>query len=772
MNNFWLKTKLLFCRIVPLRLAVKFVKKTRKLGFKIAIKYARVYLANRKTYASAISAPLSSSKSPHYEDSILASRRFYHNEVCKYVLEALDKTVQIIVPIYNAYDDVRLCIESVLCHTHINFKLVLIDDCSTDSRIRQLLDSYKERNDVSVLYNTSNLGFVKTANRGFTETTGDVILLNSDTIVTERWALKLLTSAYTDERIATVTPFSNAAGAFSIPENLTNNEIPANLSIDKMAKLVESVSKFEYPEVPTGNGFCIFIKRDVLQEIGGFDDETFHRGYGEENDFCMRAKQKEWKHIINDAVYIYHKRSASFNDEKEKLIKENTEKLKKRHPTYSIESKKFVNSEQMRDIRKRISNAMNAYATTVVQSKNNILYVVHDGYGGTGETNKDLMSFIQSGYECYLLTCDGIAAQLWFYRNGKLEQIKKFHIERWDIRKFNVDKMQELYFNILHNFNISIVHIRHLVSHSLDLPRVASLMGIPIVLSLHDFYFICPSIHLVNGDDVYCDGICDACQSACVRSYGWVSTDVPDLRNFVQQWRNAVQKYVLPYCNVFVTTHKYVKDLFCRVYPNLSESDFRVIEHGRNFEDVDKSKEYTQTHKNGQPIKILLLGGINFIKGGGFISEIKRLDKGNLIEFHFLGNQSGKWSDGVQYGPYKRDDLPKFVEKIKPSFAGIFSIWPETYCHTLTEVWACGIPVFVSDIGVIKERTVEHDAGWVIDHTNPTEAYQKILEIAGNAVEYQRVKRNVESVQIRSVREMGADYSGVYHNLLQYIEKG
>lgn len=288
--------------------------------------------------------------------------KFKYNDIIQENIEDihqnLENAVSIIIPIYNAYEDTKRCIESVLKYSTKNFELILINDSSTDKRIDDLLDGFKNNKNVKIFKNKSNLGFVTSVNVGLKKSKNDVIILNSDTIVTPKWLEKLTIAAYSNEKIATATPFSNNAGAFSVPKMNEKNLIPKHLGINGMANLVEKASNHKYMRVPTGNGFCMYIKREAINSIGYFDDITFKRGYGEENDFCMRAKAKGWENIIDDSTYIFHNENSSFGDEKKKLIKRNAKLLIEKHPSYENEINKFINSKELNRMQQNIAMAI------------------------------------------------------------------------------------------------------------------------------------------------------------------------------------------------------------------------------------------------------------------------------------------------------------------------------------------------------------------------------------------------------------------------------
>ena len=227
----------------------------------------------------------------HHTSENLLNLQYDEDEVNR-ILEAFKEKTSIIIPIYNAFDQTKKCIESVKKYTTIPYELLLIDDCSTDKRIKKLLSELESKHDnIKVISNQENKGFVKNINKGFMETSDDVVILNSDTEVSPKWLQKLKIAAYLDENNATVTPLSNNAGAFSVPKQGQNNEINEKLGIKSTANIIEKISQKDMLYVPTGNGFCMYIRRKALFEVGFFD-LIFGRGYCEENDFCSGFSTK------------------------------------------------------------------------------------------------------------------------------------------------------------------------------------------------------------------------------------------------------------------------------------------------------------------------------------------------------------------------------------------------------------------------------------------------------------------------------------------------
>ncbi|MEO5626576.1 MAG: glycosyltransferase [Dokdonella sp.] len=225
--------------------------------------------------------------------------------------------VAIVVPVYNASALVGPCLDALLDHTRGRAQLIVIDDASTDVAIAPLLARYASLERVRVLRNATNRGFTATANRGI-ELAGlaDVVLLNADTEVGPNWLTGLRRAAYAGDDIATATAVSDNAGAFSVPELEQANTLPACWRFDDCARALWQGAGLAYPQLPTGNGFCLYIRRSVINAIGVLDDAAFAQGYGEENDFCQRAAQRGLRHVVAGNVLVRHARSQSFGEER------------------------------------------------------------------------------------------------------------------------------------------------------------------------------------------------------------------------------------------------------------------------------------------------------------------------------------------------------------------------------------------------------------------------------------------------------------------------
>ena len=244
------------------------------------------------------------------------------------------------VPVYNGADVLPGCLESLARTLPAGADVELVDDASPDERIVPLLESHASRAGWRVVRQSRNLGFVGTVNAAFARHDGDVVLLNSDTVVTRGWLDAIARCAASDARIATVTPFSNNAEICSIPEFCRANPSPSDP--DRVAAACAAAGEPEYPELPTAVGFCMWVSRAALDQLGDFDAATFGRGYGEENDFCLRAAAHGRRNVLCDDAYVVHVGGQSFAATGHAPGGENLARLVARYPRYNALIADFI----------------------------------------------------------------------------------------------------------------------------------------------------------------------------------------------------------------------------------------------------------------------------------------------------------------------------------------------------------------------------------------------------------------------------------------------
>lgn len=652
------------------------------------------------------------------------------------ILLALNSKIDVIIYIYNDFEDTEKCIKSILENTKINYELTLIDDNSTDKRISTLLLKLKKLKKIRIIKNNEKLGFKKSIHQKIKNSKNDVLIIKNNFIVTSRWLQKLIVAAYTDKQIGTVIPLSDSAKFLS---NIIAKTEIKELNPENIAFLIENISEHLKPKIRYPDESCIYIKRELINNIGLFNKENFDRNVSKE-DIFQKISSNGWENIIDDSTYIYQNLNS-----------------------YDKKQKDHINISSP-TIEKIINTRANNFDFSIAKKK--ILYVIHENIhgftGGTGQTTRDMLETIDKTFECYVLVSSGKELTLWKREDNQTILIKSWKIASgWSFLEFNNIEFKNIYFQVLINFNIDIVHIQHLIGHTHDLPMLAKSLGIPIVLSFHDFFYICPSIHLLDNENHYCSSQCTENQFKCFTHT--IFDHLPISKDLINAWRKE-GSLLIDTCTAFIAPSNSTMDLYLSVYPQLKDKNYQVIEHGLDLENT-KIKSQKPSKKN--PIKILIPGNINNNKGHDFINALIEKDHQNLIEFHFMGIIYGDLKEkGIYHGRYKNEDFCKIINEIKPSFIGIFSIWPETYCRVLTEAWSCGIPVLATKLGALEERIEKNGGGWFLELESPLNAYNEIIRIVNSVEDYLKIAEQVSKICFKSRKEMITEYEHLYNDLI------
>ena len=215
------------------------------------------------------------------------------------------RACDILLPVHNALSYVREAIDSLLeCTDERQYRLLLLDDASDHETARVLEQIASAHRHIRVLRLPENRGFVAACNLGYQHSSAPfVVVFNSDVVVTPGWLDRLLTCAASDPRIASVNPLTNHASQIAVPM------IPGSSYLGMDALLRQR--RPQYPDVVTGVGFCMLLRRSALEQVGFFDP-VFGRGYCEDSDLCMRLTEAGYRTVVADNVYVYHRGSASF----------------------------------------------------------------------------------------------------------------------------------------------------------------------------------------------------------------------------------------------------------------------------------------------------------------------------------------------------------------------------------------------------------------------------------------------------------------------------
>lgn len=250
------------------------------------------------------------------------------------------KKVTVIVPVYGDWESLEQNIKS-LKKAILPFSkhdVLFVNDCGPEADMleRNIQQLIKGRKNFNYHRNEKNLGFGQNCNNAvfnLSDKESDVLLLNSDALVTRGFLKQMQSALYDQDDIAAVCPRSNAATIFSVPMKPQAGRSYTMQESYKVYKKIRSRLP-QYYISPIAHGFCMMIRRSVIDTYGLFD-EAYGKGYGEENDFCMRVRREGWRCAVANKAYVFHYKSRSFSEEgRTELVQTNEVTLDRRYPEY------------------------------------------------------------------------------------------------------------------------------------------------------------------------------------------------------------------------------------------------------------------------------------------------------------------------------------------------------------------------------------------------------------------------------------------------------
>ncbi|MDA8445927.1 methyltransferase domain-containing protein [Paracidovorax valerianellae] len=606
--------------------------------------------------------------------------------------------VDVIVPVYRGLADTQMCVDSVLaspCATA--YRLIVINDASPEPEVTAWLRERATQDDrIVLLENEENLGFVGTVNRGMALSgTNDVLLLNSDTEVANDWLDRIRQAAYGDAKVASVTPFSNNATICSYPRFCKDNDLPPGYDTARLDALCAKTNAGAVVDVPTGVGFCMYIRRDCLVQLGLFDTEHFGKGYGEENDFCQRAHAAGWRNLHLLDTFVLHTGGVSFGDSKSPRELAAMETLRRLHPRYERDVHAFVQADPAQPYRLALDVARIAEAGVPA-----VLAVLHDRAGGTVRHVRELASYLADQATFLTLTpAPGHSVRL-----RMASEDEGFELT------FRLNDQYDDLLGILRQLGVRHVHFHHLLGHGQEVRNIPHLLDVPYDFTAHDYYSYCTHISMTDATNRYAGeigpGQCKCCAPEMHSPMGGT----------VAEWRGANARLLTGARRVLAPSH----DTARRIAGFAPAAHVHAVPHTDLPDSASLPVPAPRTLLPGQRLKVVVIGALSAIKGADVLEAvaIEAARRNALVDFHLIGYgyrhlQTQPRARLTIHGEYEEKDLPGLLQWLEPDLVWFPAQWPETYSYTLSAALLAGLPVVVPDIGAFGERLSGRPWSWV-----------------------------------------------------------
>jgi len=625
------------------------------------------------------------------------------------VTKSLRRKVAIIIPVYRGLLETQKCLESVLRHNYGRYRILVINDQSPEVKLVNYLENLAAENRIEYFLNNRNLGFIQSVNLGMGAVEdSDVILLNSDTEVHGDWVERLSMHAYSGKKIGSVTPFSNNATICSWPSFQGDVMYGPIAEVDRAfyeANRGRSIS------IPTAVGFCMYIRRDCLNEVGYFDAKVFGKGYGEENDFCLRASRKGWLHLHALDVFVFHQGETSFGTHSSE--KTNAGKIiRNKYPKYELDVQKYIAGREVEPFKFAASAE---FAKQFYPER--ILCINHAAGGGT---DKFLRAYIEQNREKVFF------AEMQPLHQGVKLSLPSFrgHPEHY----FPEKHVTEVLSKIIDNFNFTKVLANHFLGIPHQAIRIIQELNVAKEFIVHDYHTICPRLFLAQKDkDIFCgiplESTCDQCIMPDHQGVGSIAS----FRKSFKFLYEAPWQRIAPLQNVADNIRKVHPHVSILIRPHLILSS--------------QARKLRNPYEPSEIFNIGVLGLLQHHKGRERVIKIlETLRPSDRIKITTIGkmipspNAFGVWLAHDQIyeetGQYKNDnEAEKIIQSVRPHVFWFPVGIPETFSYTLHLALELGLPIVGPNLPFFKERTMGRPLTFYLEYEENFDPKKAFLEI-------------------------------------------
>lgn len=663
--------------------------------------------------------------------------------------------ILVIVPVYRDTDCTEACLNSLLATLSPtsrkalpSIRILIVNDQSPDPQMAPLLEKIARHPAVTLCTTPHNLGFPGAVNTGLrlalaggkpgtrrkAGQPADVILLNSDTLVAGEWLEELNSVAWSAPDIGTVTPLSNDATIMSYPD-IHRNTVPDLQQTRRMMKLARTACAGTAVDVPTAHGFCMYIRHDCLQQTGLLRDDLFAQGYGEENDFSLRARAGGWRNVAAPGAYVAHVGSASFGGTRHALQVRNLSILNRLYPGYDAliagwaeQDPLFTARRKIDMLRWRMDGLAVASSKTDQQS---VLMVTHDYGGGVERVVRERASqFQKNGIRPVLIRPveGGCLIEGWrdtaAFAPGKPDRDGNA-TGFYPSMRFRLPEEWPRLLQLLRTQHPRHLEWHHASGHHMRMRELAATLKVPYDVWVHDYIWFCPRISLTGPNGWYCGEPppeeCERCLAVQGRS---VDDDLPVvdyIRRSAEELRSA-RRVITPSDDTARRMARHFPDVTFHPAPLEDDRPGLTLEQLSAIS-VSADKPLPAPGKLPQPdrYRVCIVGAIGREKGYEVLLEAARdaQKKALPLDFIIVGHTPDDLAlmeTGHVYitGEYKNDEAVALIRAQRAHYGLIPSVWPETWCLALSIAWKAGLPVAAFDFGAVAERIRITERGTIL----------------------------------------------------------
>ncbi len=347
---------------------------------------------------------------------------------------------------------------------------------------------------------------------------------------------------------------------------------------------------------------------------------------------------------------------------------------------------------------------MIAAALSRSSRRKTILMVTHQWGGGTERHIRDLLNAVNPFANVIILRLIDYGIEMSLPALPD-KSVKLMESER------------DLLMKVLRSFNVDRVHIHQIIGREAIIGFLIGELGLPFDLTVHDYYWICPQMHLSQPNTVrYCGELGEGQCNSCVE---WNS---PFGCREIREWRNSHAWFIQNAQRVICPSND-VRNRIGRYY---SRANLLVVPHESNA--VSVWAVTSRPVPNDKPLRVLLMGFLSPLKGRNIVEACLRGSSGEPIEFMLIGKTEPPLARDFaerfsETGEYKEAELSGLLKELAPHVLWFPQLIPETYSYTLSAAIESGLPIAASRLGALPERLEGRPLTWLINPPAPAEKW-------------------------------------------------
>lgn len=603
--------------------------------------------------------------------------------------------VDVVVPIYRGLAQTLACLDSVLDTVPPGTRVHVVDDASPELDLAEAVRALAAEGRARLIRHAETRGFPAAANAGIRAAgRRDLVLLNSDTIVPPGWLERLRDAAHSAHDIGSVTPLSNDATLASYPG--PGSPPPDRAGTQALDRIARRANGSLTVDVPTGVGFCLYLRRDCLDSVGLFRETPFAQGYGEENDWCLRARALGWRHLVAAGVFVTHVGGQSFGTAREHLMRRNLSVLNRLHPGYDALIAAHAEADPLAPARRR----MDALRWRARRCGASAILVTHAGGGGVDRVVAQRSAALRvEGWRAIILR----PSQGWcLVTDGEGHYPNLLYRLPRELPRLAA---------LLRSDRPVHVELHHQLGHDPSILDLAPALGVPCDAYVHDYAWFCPRISLVGNGRRYCGEPDIAVCETCVTDLGSHLEETIRVEELVARSARALgeaRQVSAPSADAAARIRRH----FPAVRPIITPWERDLVR---------PSPPGHAPAQRRAPRRVAVVGAVGPEKGYDVLLACVRDARTRSLPLEFV--VVGHTEDDARLlaagpvfvtGRYEEDEAAGLIRGQDADLAFLPSISPETWCFALTRAWEAGLPVAAFDLGAPAERIRRTGRGWLL----------------------------------------------------------